>query len=143
VPLHYPGNLPILFLSAGMLVYALLTGLLGPRAAFFPASRFNADWFQELTGMPVQIFRGLTALVMAMALWRHCMMESPVLGLATAPSRRSRFGMWLAWALLGIWLAAGFSRRWRDARRRRGSGDPCWPSGARGRLHARRGGSPA
>lgn len=51
------------FVLAGVFfaVYCVLT-VITPRADFFPASIFNYPWFSDLTGYPVQAFRGLCAL---------------------------------------------------------------------------------
>lgn len=46
-------------------IYAFLGGLVVPRAAFFPATVLNYESFRALAGWPVQIFRGLCAILVA------------------------------------------------------------------------------
>ena len=51
--------------GVGFALYALATGLVTPRAPLLPASLLNYGSFQAATGLPVQIFRTLLALVLA------------------------------------------------------------------------------
>jgi signal transduction histidine kinase len=53
--------------SAG--AYGILGGLITPRAEFFPASIIQNDYFLNLVGIPVQIFRAICALFLAWAVW--------------------------------------------------------------------------
>lgn len=54
-----------------------------PKASYFPASMFNQDYFNHLTGIPVQLFRGLLAVWIASATMgffnavRHADAEQP------------------------------------------------------------------
>ncbi len=50
-------------LAIAFFIYGILAGLIVPAGAFFPASVLNADAFQSLTGLPVQLFRALCAIV--------------------------------------------------------------------------------
>ena len=45
------------------LVYGFLTGVIVPEAGFFPASIFNTKAFFEGTGVPVQLFRTVCAVI--------------------------------------------------------------------------------
>jgi PAS domain S-box-containing protein len=56
--------------AAGFFIYGILAGLIVPRAGFFPASIINYDAFMSLTGLPVQVFRALCALVIAYGMFR-------------------------------------------------------------------------
>jgi hypothetical protein len=47
--------------GAGFILYGLATGLIVPQAAFFPASVINNAAFTSLTGLPIQLVRGLLA----------------------------------------------------------------------------------
>jgi len=49
------------------LFYAVLGGLIVPKAGFFPASMINNDNFIRLVGLPVQLFRMLCAVVFALS----------------------------------------------------------------------------
>ena len=50
--------------------YAVLAGVVVPSAAFFPASALNQAVLLTWIGVPVQVFRSLTGLVMALAVIR-------------------------------------------------------------------------
>lgn len=73
--LYYRGNKTILkplgfrrhFLMAAfsMGVYSVLAGLVVPKANFFPASVINNASFLNLTGIPVQVFRAVCAVVLS------------------------------------------------------------------------------
>jgi PAS domain S-box-containing protein len=57
---------PWLLVAGGaMILYALATGLVVPRATFFPASIINQESFLQLTSLPVQLIRGLLVAVIA------------------------------------------------------------------------------
>jgi len=62
------GNLAIA--AATFLVYGVLAGLVVRKAGFFPASVLNYDTFTALTGLPVQIFRALCAVITAWSIIR-------------------------------------------------------------------------
>lgn len=52
--------------AAGFFVlYGILTGLVVPKAGFFPASWINYPHFIQLTGIPVQFFRMICAVLLA------------------------------------------------------------------------------
>ncbi len=57
-----PGARPLQIGALGMAGYALATGLVVTPAPFFPASWLNNDSFVALTGVPIQLIRGLIAL---------------------------------------------------------------------------------
>ena len=48
--------------GVGFILYGLATGLIVPQASFFPASVINYAAFTSLTGLPIQLVRGLLAL---------------------------------------------------------------------------------
>ena len=48
--------------------YALVAGVVVPRAPFFPASIINQDSFFRLTGIPVQVFRAVCGLLVAISI---------------------------------------------------------------------------
>jgi signal transduction histidine kinase len=53
-----------------LVVYALLSGLIGPSAPFFPANWLNQDTVQDLLGVPVPLFRALVGLVLTYSILR-------------------------------------------------------------------------
>jgi two-component system sensor histidine kinase/response regulator len=51
--------------GAALILYALATGIVVPRARFFPASMLNQETFLQLTSLPIQLVRGLLAVAIA------------------------------------------------------------------------------
>jgi len=47
--------------GAGLMLYGLATGLIVPRAGFWPAAAVNYETFSNLTGLPIQLLRGVLA----------------------------------------------------------------------------------
>ncbi|MBI5699467.1 PAS domain S-box protein [Candidatus Saganbacteria bacterium] len=60
-------SIKIYFFSAALFLgtYAFLGGLVVPRAGFFPATVLNYTSFFAVVGLPVQMFRGLCAILVA------------------------------------------------------------------------------
>jgi diguanylate cyclase (GGDEF)-like protein len=58
-----------IFAAVGFAFYAVAAGAIVPAAPFWPADRFNYDWFVQLTGMPIQFVRGLLACWIAFSIW--------------------------------------------------------------------------
>lgn len=61
-------------LAAGSIVvafYAVLAGLVGAPAAFFTARVFNTDVFMATFGFPVQLIRGILAVIAASCIWAY------------------------------------------------------------------------
>lgn len=50
-------------------IYAILGGIITPKADFFPASLINNASFLNLTGVPVQVFRAICAGFLAWSVW--------------------------------------------------------------------------
>ncbi|MBF0522562.1 MAG: hypothetical protein HQL24_05845 [Candidatus Omnitrophica bacterium] len=63
------GRKSLLTLSIAMALYSILAGLIVPKADFIWAKWLNADSFYQVVGMPVQLVRGVLAMICAMALW--------------------------------------------------------------------------
>jgi diguanylate cyclase (GGDEF)-like protein len=55
--------------SLALACYGVAAGLIVPAAPIWPASFLNYGWFTELTGMPIQLIRGLLACWVAFAIW--------------------------------------------------------------------------
>ena len=53
----------------GLLVYAIAAGAIVPAASFWPANVVNYGTFTALTGVPIQLIRGLLACWVALAVW--------------------------------------------------------------------------
>ncbi len=54
--------------ALGFLCYAFFSGIITPKADFFPASFLNYETFFKITGIPVQVFRTVCAAVISYAL---------------------------------------------------------------------------
>jgi len=75
VPQFKDANLPgivknVKLAIAAFFCYGIFSGLIVPKAGFFPASVFNYTGFMEITGIPVQLFRAVCAVVAAFAMIR-------------------------------------------------------------------------
>lgn len=55
--------------AAAFALYGAAAGLIVPAAPFWPASVFNQSWFFQVTGIPIQLVRGLFACVLALSVW--------------------------------------------------------------------------
>ena len=55
----------LLAAAVGFILYGLATGVVVPRAGFWPAAAVNYGTFTSLTGLPIQLVRGLLALWIA------------------------------------------------------------------------------
>ena len=70
-PLKLPRQYKTLRISGISIgIYALVAGLVGPPAPFFPASVLNAQNFRELLVAPAELVRALAALVFAVSIIR-------------------------------------------------------------------------
>ena len=58
-----------IFTAMGFALYAVAAGAIVPAAPFWPADKFNYGWFVQLTGMPIQLVRGLLACWIAFSVW--------------------------------------------------------------------------
>jgi diguanylate cyclase (GGDEF)-like protein len=58
-----------IFTAVGFALYGVAAGAIVPAAPFWPAAKFNHDWFVQLTGVPVQLVRGLLACWIAFSIW--------------------------------------------------------------------------
>jgi diguanylate cyclase (GGDEF)-like protein len=55
--------------SAGFAFYAVAAGIIVPAGPFWPSTVINLDAFNSLTGMPVQLVRGLLACWISFSIW--------------------------------------------------------------------------
>lgn len=55
--------------AAGFALYGVAAGAIVPAAPFWPANAFNQSWFFQITGVPIQLVRGLLASVLALSVW--------------------------------------------------------------------------
>ncbi|MFH0797390.1 MAG: ATP-binding protein [Candidatus Omnitrophota bacterium] len=76
---YYRGNQAILrplhvrryFVMAAFttIIYAVLGGLVVPKANFFPAFLINTTSFLNFVGIPVQVFRAICSVILAVCVW--------------------------------------------------------------------------
>lgn len=122
LPLSRAGTRPwLLLLVIMMAVYALLAGAVVPSSTLFLSQLWDYEGFLELTGVPVQVFRALAAVVMAAALWIGS--EIPGVKSADIPFR---YALGLAAVMLmlvpGGWaLTEALARQSHDSAALRGS----------------------
>ncbi|PZA13374.1 sensor domain-containing diguanylate cyclase [Rhodopseudomonas palustris] len=63
------GRWLMITVAAGFIGYGVAAGLIVAPAPFWPADVINQDGFQRLTGVPVQLVRGLIAVMLAALAW--------------------------------------------------------------------------
>jgi diguanylate cyclase (GGDEF)-like protein len=55
--------------AVGFALYALAAGIIVPATSFWPASVFNYGWFNQVTGIPIQLARAMLACWIAFSIW--------------------------------------------------------------------------
>jgi diguanylate cyclase (GGDEF)-like protein len=55
--------------AGGFALYAFAAGAIVPAAQFWPASAFDQEWFYHVTGIPIQLVRGVVACWIAFSIW--------------------------------------------------------------------------
>jgi diguanylate cyclase (GGDEF)-like protein len=58
-----------LFAAGGFALYAVAAGAIVPAAPFWLASKLNSEWFVQVTGVPIQLVRGLLACWISFSIW--------------------------------------------------------------------------
>jgi diguanylate cyclase (GGDEF)-like protein len=64
-----PARQLLIALGVGFWCYAFAAGIVVEPAPFWPANVINQAWFVETTGVPIQLVRGVIALVLATLMW--------------------------------------------------------------------------
>lgn len=95
----------LMLCGLAMGVYALSTGAVVPRADFFPASMVNHDSFLQVLGFPVQLLRGVLALVVSVAFWKYYQAFYYTDPEANYSELKTRYVAWLPAALLVVMVA--------------------------------------
>ncbi|MCK9375384.1 MAG: diguanylate cyclase [Syntrophobacterales bacterium] len=93
--------------AAGFLVYGLAAGLVVPAARFFPASLVNYETFTGLTGLPIQLVRGVLAVGIAAMISVHFQVSRSA-EYEGSTRHRSRFMLGLGLALSAILISGWF-----------------------------------
>ena len=65
------GKRMMIIAASAMVLYAVASGIIVPKADFFPASLINNETFFRISGFPVQLLRGVLAIVIAVAVWMY------------------------------------------------------------------------
>ncbi len=65
------GRQMLVIAASGMALYAIASGAIGPQAGFFPASLINHETFFITFGFPIQLVRGILALIIAATVWGY------------------------------------------------------------------------
>jgi diguanylate cyclase (GGDEF)-like protein len=55
--------------AAGFAAYAVVAGAIVPTGKVWPTNIINYDWFMHLTGVPIQLVRGMLACWLAFCIW--------------------------------------------------------------------------
>lgn len=92
--------------GVGLMLYGLATGMIVPHAPFFPAAMVNYETFTSLTGLPIQLVRGLLALWISTMIVGYFQASWPV-EYAQSHRVRARY-MYGATAALVVILASGW-----------------------------------
>ena len=58
-----------IFAAVGFALYAAAAGMIVPPASIWPATVVNQLWFLQITGLPIQLVRGLLACWIAFSIW--------------------------------------------------------------------------
>ncbi len=98
--------------AAGFGLYAMVAGLVVPRACFFPASVFNHDFFLNVTCFPVQLFRAVIATVIAFAIGFYGQTGCDIDGMLPKAKRKATFVVAVSGALLFFLLSGWFFVNW-------------------------------
>ena len=94
--------------GVGFILYGLATGVVVPQAGFWPAAVVNYETFTGLTGLPIQLVRGLLALwIAAMSRGLFSGVAGPrAMNSATATGPATCMSWLRPWR--SSWSAAGF-----------------------------------
>jgi PAS domain S-box-containing protein len=102
--LEKPRSLWLQISALGTAMYAFAAGLITPQTVIFPDSILSYTNFQTATGFPVQLLRGLLALIIAIGLLQFYQSRHNKTSLL---ENKYPYGNWLA-VLLLVSLAAGW-----------------------------------
>lgn len=93
--------------AAALGLYAVGTGLIVPKASFWPACRLNTDTFLATFGVPIQLFRALLVCIFASAVWRYYELVRRTRFVSTAVGPMPSRGTWTI-ALVPLVLIVGW-----------------------------------
>ncbi len=90
--------------AASFAAFGLAAGLVVPRAPFLPGTWLSSEAFLELTGVPIQLVRGLLVWAMALSIWALAVSFDS----RGRVSRKRRILFWVMAASLVVLLAGGW-----------------------------------
>ncbi|MBA4386960.1 MAG: hypothetical protein C0404_03200 [Verrucomicrobia bacterium] len=109
-----------LLVAAGILmaVYAVTSGLIVPKAPFPPASAINHASFMAIAGFPVQLLRGLLAVLLAVTAWAYqqkTLRTSELLHVAPGSTGGLRLALAICSVVVAGWIATEIRSRHADS----------------------------
>ncbi len=66
---YYPESKTLVVAVVALTLYGFFTGLVVPSSAIYPAVWINQEAFFHVVGLPVQLFRGILAVIITLAIW--------------------------------------------------------------------------
>jgi diguanylate cyclase (GGDEF)-like protein len=102
-----------LFTAMGFALYGVAAGVIVPASPLWLASKLNSDWFVQVTGIPIQLVRGLLACWISFsiwAIWGHRLTLEVSSERYTAHARRQFFWTLVAMAAILVfgWMFTEF-----------------------------------
>jgi hypothetical protein len=106
-----------------MALYAVASGAIVPKSAFLPASVINQVSFFSLTGIPIQLLRGILAILITSMIWGYHQSSRQFALPEVKEKINKHYGLQLTGILLAVlisgWLFTGFVGRNSDQRIRK------------------------
>jgi PAS domain S-box-containing protein len=106
-----------------MALYAVASGAVVPKSAFLPASVINQVSFFSLTGIPIQLIRGILAILITAMIWGYHQKSRQIALPDVKEKIKKNYGMQLTCILLAVlisgWLFTEFVGRNSDQRIRK------------------------
>ena len=106
-----------------MALYAVASGAIVPKSAFLPASVINQVSFFSLTGIPIQLLRGILAILITSMIWGYHQSSRQFALPEVKEKINKHYGLQLTCILLAVlisgWLFTGFVGRNSDQRIRK------------------------
>ncbi|MCX7918182.1 MAG: PAS domain S-box protein, partial [bacterium] len=98
----------LIFSAVSMVGYAVTGGIIVPKSVFLPASILNETSFVTVTGIPIQIFRTLFAILLVSFIWEYHQHHQRELWRQIEKKTRPHYGLQLTIVLLIILTSGWF-----------------------------------
>jgi len=104
---------PLTAAGLTMILYAVASGVIGPKCRFFALPFLNHEDFSDALGIPIQLVRGILAIILSVSIWTYCQnsIYGKMLRVKGSPRLGLRLSLGLAVILLGGWLTTYFVGR--------------------------------